>query len=196
MFFKLKCLLPLFICLVDFPRLFCRRSDADLRFCQLNAFTGEAIMDVHHDNLPPEILKRRFINALCIYTKYACPIVMEAESGMMLLENHMMYQCIPLKSANELSTHDIENIFWLLNEYKRAGNMNISLRRLYMFIHEMQNIKIVRLSFGLSWAKITPVIIRAMVLATRDHDAYVKNSLRRVLIQMEDNMNNNREQEI
>lgn len=171
----------------DFPKLYVRRSDADLRLCQLNTLTGEAIADDHHRNLTPDQLRRRFINGLNLYSKYSSPILgYESEAGMSLMEHHIIQQCLPALNTKEISTHDIENIWWFMNEYKQAGNDYIALRRLYFFIHEIQDVKIVRLLNGISWAKIVPILIRAMVFAARDHDVFLKKSLRRVLMQREE----------
>lgn len=175
----------------DFPRLFCRRRDTDLRFCQLNALNGEAIADDHHRDLLPLELKRRLVNAIAIYMKYTSPLAYDAETGMELVEHHIMHQCIPALLDKEISSFDIENIFWLINEYKTLGEHFITLARLYYFISQLDNVKIKRLLCGLSWAKIVPVLVRGLTLGIRDHDMFVKNSFRQILALRE----NQREQE-
>lgn len=170
-----------FFSIVDFPRLYARRCDTDLRFCQLNPLTGEATPDEHHQIITPSTLKRRFINALLIYNRYTTAIPHEAPAAMDLVQHHLLVQCIPSLSAKEISPLDVENAFWLINEYKKTGHNFISLHQFFGFIDNLSANKIICLRETMSWAKLTPVLIRAIVQSVREYDTYVKNCFRQIL---------------
>lgn len=172
----------------NFPKLYARRCDTDVRFCQLNPLNGEAILEESHAFLLPSQLKLKFMNALMIYNRYTSPIAMDSITRIDILEDAVLNQSVPFKVGKELSSSDIENIFWLLNEYKRSvGNDSlhrqqfITPHQLYDFIIKMESAKIHRLKMGMSWAKIAPVIMRGMTQAMHDSEFLMKSSFRRVL---------------
>lgn len=141
-------------CLDDFPKLYARRCDTNIRFCQLNPFDGEAIMDVDYAFMLPARIKSKLMNALMIYSRYTSPLAMDAITRIDILEDAVLQQSIPFKLGRELSSTDVEDLFWFINEYKRKmGYQFISPHYLYDFVSKMENSKIHRLKVGMSWAK-------------------------------------------
>lgn len=133
------------------PSQIARRSDTDIRFCQIDPTNSEALEDMHHHNIPPATLKRWFINALLIYNRYTIVLAYEAPASMELVQHHLLLQLLPSITRKESSSIDVENAFWLMNEYNKHGRNFITLEQLFAFLHQITGNQIIRLR-GKFWS--------------------------------------------